>query len=1230
MSLSIAVAGTTYSFKYGSLKIEDTIDMRSICDFVIEDVPGTTRLTHGMPVTVTDSINGLLFAGFVDQPDEQNLYPSSQNEITVTCMDMHYLADKRRPTRDYNTNMAAGDIVTDMDATYLAAEGVTAGYAYRHDTTNIDFATGTLSGVSATLNVGDGDLELTTAGSTVTKTDTLTADFAVGTLTSVDAQSNQLNLHAYNVLKFTATNLLGAGNAYVYWQIWAGSQSIASGDTINYDVWISSTSPQIMAAVDIICTDGTTMRDVSSQGVHDQFNIHAHPGSDLNGFANDQWYTRNIDISLLNGKTAAIVAVAFEGDTAGDYQAYFRNIIQRDSFGALKLNYYDSTASPYAPTSTQPHVNVVLSNIGYTGVLLTEVTAYDQTGNRISGAISINAATIPNASLVSWTSLIPTGVTPASTVSGSNAPITPDGTTLSIYTSIDNLATWQLCTFKAAIPDLMPGCDISSRSIYTKAVLAIAGTTPEVSPILTDLTTTITSSYSSGRSDLNQTVKAQADFNTGTYTNTAWDTNLGALPAALSLAGYQTKWDAQSGSTGNMTLFNSVTASKFVDRRRLAISAATGGDARVRSDPAPNSYQNFRLDVDVTIPGNGNCGAGVVYRTTGWQNNNDTYAYTAMLNQDPHDTHTSTVQLGRGTNSSTGAGSYTSISEVSLPAQLVAGTSHRLTIVVSGSTHQISVDGVQYISVSDATYSAAGEVAFRVYNSTGTMKLHRAVTAGTAYHTLDLDDVILTIADGTAILVDAGGANPETVYAYGAIPASTSKTTTINITTNSAGSTVSQADWTPAFSHAAACSVTVASTVIGYFDNYGIVPTLSGTWQSLNYAVGLGALLIGDSLIQWEADNTPSGASVGCQTSIDSGSTWQSATNGGQIPGMVIGGAAPTNVMALFTLTALSADQVVTLNGFTIWVTNAFSASGSRVAPVLPLTPVGRAGASNIYWTAQNDLSPLIVDTFAGRTTTPGQTSAALGTASGGAGWTVQSDTHATLSVGTNASEGNVFYDNAGSGYGVFIATIGAEISDSNTAARFRLDSSGTSNFVLYARYTNASNWYSLSLDLLGDFSITRNVAGTTVIIATMTAIGFTTGEYLWLRFQVQGQTLAARMWVDGQTEPLTWALSIVDSGLAGPGYSGIGATSFSTSAALGTNFDSLTINQVTLGVDVSPDGTTWTDVSALNGQPLPTSLIYAQPDPFLDFFATNSNASYTQTDLTGGSAATWSWQYGG
>jgi hypothetical protein len=75
---------------------------------------------------------------------------------------------------------------------------------------------------------------------------------------------------------------------------------------------------------------------------------------------------------------------------------------------------------------------------------------------------------------------------------------------------------------------------------------------------------------------------------------------------------------------------------------------------------------------------------------------------------------------------------------------------------------------------------------------------------------------------------------------------------------------------------------------------------------------------------------------------------------------------------------------------------------------------------------------------------------------------------------------------------------------------------------------------------------------------------------------------------------------------------------------ATGVPWNALVPGNTTLGVDISLDGVTWTDVSSSNGGSLPG--IFSQKDPITDGFSTNTAANYTSTFRTGGAAAAWTY----
>lgn len=109
----------------GSLNIEKRIEERSTASLLLIDIAGTADYVRGMPVKIYDLDDNLIFAGFIDAPGRGELSTSGLRH-DITCMDNHYLADKRLVVKAY-VNQTAGYIARDLLTNYLTAEGVTEG-----------------------------------------------------------------------------------------------------------------------------------------------------------------------------------------------------------------------------------------------------------------------------------------------------------------------------------------------------------------------------------------------------------------------------------------------------------------------------------------------------------------------------------------------------------------------------------------------------------------------------------------------------------------------------------------------------------------------------------------------------------------------------------------------------------------------------------------------------------------------------------------------------------------------------------------------------------------------------------------------------------------------------------------------------------------------------------------------------------------------------------------------
>jgi len=148
-SESFQSLGTTYNYydllprtkkawetgiEEGSFSVEDRIEERSVCDFVVMDTTAQYRFYKGQSVTVTDIISGLtLFGGFIDEVEEVQLSGTSALIHTISAVDNHYLADKRIVALAV-ADAHAGEIVRDILTDYLSIEGITEGEIQLGDT----------------------------------------------------------------------------------------------------------------------------------------------------------------------------------------------------------------------------------------------------------------------------------------------------------------------------------------------------------------------------------------------------------------------------------------------------------------------------------------------------------------------------------------------------------------------------------------------------------------------------------------------------------------------------------------------------------------------------------------------------------------------------------------------------------------------------------------------------------------------------------------------------------------------------------------------------------------------------------------------------------------------------------------------------------------------------------------------------------------------------------------
>lgn len=688
--LTVKISTTVVKVLVSSATVDDTSDQRGTAKFTVVDESGTTHYQPGQPVEITDTFavtpsnpDGLIFAGYIDNVVENNLWPNPAMTSACQCIGKHYLADKRYYSGPEFSSDYAGDIAAEF-LSVLAAEGVKAAFARDHTSTFAQWSAGTLSNTVASPE-NNGSLVLDKAGTSVQ------ARFdskSISTSNGAQVVGSTVTNASMNIIQYSAQCTMPGTNAFMYTKIWSGSYTIQLHDKLSYEVWINKSSPQIMAAVDFICSDGTTFRDTGDThaSFYDHQSMSPHPKTDLTGLADNQWYYREFPIGYgvptIVGKTITSISVAFEGDTTGQYIAYFRRIkIFNGENGNINLDIFHDTSVSF-PTIPQ----IILDN-GYTNLNCHVVKGYESYGVILVGITDMSPAGIYQSSLLSWDADVPEGceIQVRGTVDYSN--------------SAGNATVFFVQANNSPIPGLVPGQSLADLGTYYYMYLYNNGNDPLFAPIWRSLTVQVNPAYKAFKSDFRCRNKTTADYENGSKSN------LSDAKDILQIPGYQAKFDFSAPSA---SLFGSNSPIAALANRTLALSTGTASEVKYRLDVGGNTWKDSVIEVDVKI--DAGVQSGIVYRTTDWSNAGNSFGYLAAVS-------TFELLLGYGTNSDAG-GTFTLLADVSL--NLTAGNWHHLKVVCSGSNHQVFLDDVLYINISDGTYTNPGYVALRVYNGSTT------------------------------------------------------------------------------------------------------------------------------------------------------------------------------------------------------------------------------------------------------------------------------------------------------------------------------------------------------------------------------------------------------------------------------------------------------------------------------------------------------------------------------
>jgi len=685
--LSCTINNVTYNVKNDtSIGAAETLEVRGILTITIVDLTGTAVFQRGDLIVVSDSVTGTFYAGYI-QSDQQTKYgpASAAVDHVLTCYDKQYLLDKGANTTNY-LGWYAGDIATDLVLNgQPGLEGVTVAAGLHRDSLPSEWSTGLLSGVVGASNVGDGDLELSPAGSDVSYSETTTSDFATGTLTNCVAANNTLTPTSTSAIKMVAVQSLAGNisNTQIVVQIWSGPFAISStARWLEYDMFIDPASPQAKMAIDLYFSDGSTFSATSTvlQGNVDAQNITPDPANDLTGLATVGWYHRLLDLGNSHiGKTVTSAVVVCAGTSPGVYTGYFKNIIITDQTTTY-VTIFASSLVTNPPQQLQSYgyssanVSVVPTYDLYS---LTAVDTYGASAYKTTSAISIDPVKLYRTSFLSWAAIIPTNCV------------------LVVKWSLDR-SSFIPCVNGAALPDFPAGLVVSGMSLYLKyEFYYLPGALPDSLIALEEVALTLYTSYAATKSDVSYSALTQANWNAGTLTNLVANSS-----NELTLNGIIRYWD--DGSVVNQTLYSAFGGiQQGVTNRTFDFEgfSTANTEARSRFDFV-GQWQNFTAEVDIQLTPADPVQRGLVYRTTGWQNNAGSAAYYVWVT-------TIFVGFGKGTNSSSGGATTQTLLAAAHPTY-TSGSWHRLKVVVSGNTHNIYVDNILLISTTDSTYSATG------------------------------------------------------------------------------------------------------------------------------------------------------------------------------------------------------------------------------------------------------------------------------------------------------------------------------------------------------------------------------------------------------------------------------------------------------------------------------------------------------------------------------------------
>ena len=123
--IKITISGVEQEFVKDDFRIDKAVDERSTCRFTVTDWTGEKVFRRGQPVLVYQG-ETLKYGGIIETAKRRRKSSKAAVLHAITCIDWHYLTDKRIVARAYE-KMTPGAIITALHTDYLTEEGITLG-----------------------------------------------------------------------------------------------------------------------------------------------------------------------------------------------------------------------------------------------------------------------------------------------------------------------------------------------------------------------------------------------------------------------------------------------------------------------------------------------------------------------------------------------------------------------------------------------------------------------------------------------------------------------------------------------------------------------------------------------------------------------------------------------------------------------------------------------------------------------------------------------------------------------------------------------------------------------------------------------------------------------------------------------------------------------------------------------------------------------------------------------